>query len=218
MGTEVSLEFEFRNKRHRDAQKGVEALVRELGRATSRLGPVLKHELLRYMQEVRKSLIQRHSQAFINPTNVPATGASNLLRRQGGVAGIKASAVGERDLNQITGVLTIPFPISVHEEGATIRPRAAQYLTIPLSAALDSRGVPLRPSARSWDNTFVQTSTRGNLLIFQRRGSKIVPLYLLRRQVKLPARLRAQATLEAGQDHFVDRSIEAMTKELLKRV
>ena len=39
-------------------------------------------------------------------------------------------------------------------------------------------------------NTFVQYSKKGNLLIFQKRSrGSIVPLYILKKRVKIPARL-----------------------------
>lgn len=215
MAEQISIEFQFRNKRFRDAQKGLEAFASELGKDVQRLGPILTKALQRYLDEVRRALIRRHSKPFSNPTNVPATGSSDLLQRRGGIKGITTLVKSSKDLNLIAGTLIVPFPISVHEEGTTIRARSAKFLTIPLSAALSSRGIPLRPKARDWQNTFVQRSRRGNLLIFQRRGTQIVPLYLLKRSVTLPPRLKAEETLRAGEDFFVDTVIDEMSKAIL---
>ncbi len=215
MAERITIEFQFRNKRFTDAQKGLEAFAAELGRDVQKLGPILSKSLQRYLDEVRRALIRRHSKPFSNPTNVPATGSSDLLRRSGGIRGITTLVKSAKDLNRIAGTMIVPFPISVHERGTTIRARNAQFLTIPLSAALDSRGIPLRPSARSWDMTFVQRSRRGNLLIFQRRGTQIVPLYLLKKSVTLPPRLKAEESLLAGEDFFVSETIDAMAKALM---
>jgi hypothetical protein len=70
----------------------------------------------------------------------------------------------------------------VHEYGATIRPRRAQYLAIPLTDEARAH----RP--RELD-LFVVRSKRGNLLLVRRVSSdRIVPLYLLREEVDVPAR------------------------------
>jgi hypothetical protein len=89
-------------------------------------------------------------------------------------------------------------------------------LTIPLPAALDARGVPRKRSARDWDNTFVQKSRRGNLLIFQRRGREIVPLYALKPEVRVRARLGVRDELEAGVAGFVERAAAAMIQQLAR--
>ena len=74
-----------------------------------------------------------------------------------------------------------------HEYGATIRPKRARYLTIPLPAAKDSRGVA--PPARTFLDTFVARSKAGNLILFQRAGTGIVPLFLLHPgPVRIPPR------------------------------
>ncbi len=215
MAEQISIEFQFRGKRFRDAQKGLEAFAAELGKDVQKLGPILTRALQRYLDEVRRALIRRHSKPFSNPTNVPATGSSDLLSRSGGIRRITTLVKSSRDLNLITGTMVVPFPLSVHERGTTIRAKSSQFLTIPLSAALSARGIPLRPKARDWNNTFVQRSKRGNLLIFQRRGAQIVPLYLLKRSVTLPPRLKAEETLMAGEDFFVESLITEMSKVIL---
>lgn len=219
MATE--LEFGLRlpgSPRVQDARKGLERLAFRLGKSVETAAPVLAREIEKFLNEVRQALIQRHSKPFVNPTNAPATGEEDLLRRSGGIMNIRVAIQSANDLNNVAGRLLVPFPISVHEEGATIRARNAQFLTIPMPAALNSRGIPIRPSARDWPDTFVQRSRRGNLLIFQRRGGTIVPLYLLRRQVQIPPRLEAQKTIDAGSDFFVDTAIDAMANAILEGV
>jgi hypothetical protein len=79
-------------------------------------------------------------------------------RSGGGLRSIKDSIkVTAGNPNEVTGSITTG-KMTVHETGATITPRKAQYLTVPLTPALNSSGLPLRSSAREWDNTFIATS------------------------------------------------------------
>jgi hypothetical protein len=104
----------------------------------------------------------------------------------------------------------------VHEFGATIKPKSAKYLTVPLPAALDGKGVPKKQSAREWDNTFVAQSKAGNLIIFRRRGSQVVPLYVLKSSVTIPPRLGMRKTLDAGVPYFVERAMDSLVREIMK--
>jgi hypothetical protein len=75
-------------------------------------------------------------------------------------------------------------------------------LTIPLPAAMDNNGVT-RGSARDeaiFGETFIRKSAKGNLIIFGKlkyvKGKsagkvkgKLVPLFLLKNQVNVPARI-----------------------------
>jgi hypothetical protein len=86
----------------------------------------------------------------------------------------------------------------------TIRPVRAKWLTIPLEAAMTKAGVA-RGAARSgmWGETFVARSRKGNLILFGKRviqkGSrsgettgKIQPLFLLKKEVKIKARVHPE--------------------------
>lgn len=76
-----------------------------------------------------------------------------------------------------------------HEFGAIIRPRRAKYLKIPLSAVKTPAGaVRSRYQGGRLPNTFVQRSRRGNLIIFQRVGKRLLALFLLVKQVTIPKR------------------------------
>jgi len=77
-----------------------------------------------------------------------------------------------------------PAWVGVHEYGATIRPRRARYLAIPLTEEARRVGSP-----RAYPSPlFSARSRRGNLLLFRREGRAIVPVYLLRDSVTIPAR------------------------------
>jgi hypothetical protein len=66
------------------------------------------------------------------------------------------------------------------------------------SAALDSKGVPLKANPRMWDSTFVATLKAGNLLIFQRQGPNIIPLYVQKASVYIPPRLGLSDAIRTG--------------------
>ena len=194
-------------------ERGLIDIERRLSKAMDKSAPKVSQELLKALNLVTRRMIQKHG----TPWRAGGSGR-NLFRRSGsGLRGIRELTKVSRGikLEQVRGQIGAKFPLSVHERGATIRPTRAQYLTIPLPAALDSSGIPRRRRARDWDNTFVARSRRGNLLIFQKRGEEIVPLYLLRREVRLPARLSLGSTLDTeGLPFFERRAFEAISKEL----
>ena len=65
------------------------------------------------------------------------------------------------------------------EKGGVIRPVRKKMLTIPLPG--------VKGWARNYDNTFIQRSRKGNLLIFQKVGKGIKPLFVLKDRVRIPA-------------------------------
>jgi hypothetical protein len=70
---------------------------------------------------------------------------------------------------------------TILERGGTIVPINAGALTIPLPAALTPAGVSRGP-ARSFNNTFIAKN-----MIFQKQGNKIMPLFVLKQSVRIPA-------------------------------
>jgi len=72
----------------------------------------------------------------------------------------------------------------IQEEGGDIKAKNVTYLTIPLPAVKTKAG-KTRGGARSFKNTFVKKSKKGNLIIFQNKGKDIIPLFLLRKKVTL---------------------------------
>jgi hypothetical protein len=96
----------------------------------------------------------------------------------------------------------------------TIVPKRSKYLTIPLPAAMTKAGVG-KGSARlgPWTNTFVRKSKAGNLIMFgqmtsyskvkvggtavkglaiRKISSNVVPLFVLKKQVKVKARIHPE--------------------------
>jgi hypothetical protein len=209
MAQTFELGFEFRNKRFRDAEKGLRVFVETLNKDWDGAAKVLGAEMKTFLNSVAQALVQRHSSAWPG-----GTGEKTLSKRSGDLtASIEKSVkITGTTFGDLEGHISAAFPGIVHEFGATIRPKKGKYLTVPLPAALDSRGVPYRRSARDWDNTFVARSKKGNLIIFQRRGVQITPLYVLKTSVKIPARLGMGQTLNIGIPYFVERAMDRIVK------
>lgn len=84
---------------------------------------------------------------------------------------------------------------NVHEYGALIRGKP--WLTVPLP------GVSGRAS--DYPGAFIIKSRRGNLLIVQKRGKEIQPLFVLKRSVRLKARLTLRATWSSSRERGIRR-------------
>lgn len=98
------------------------------------------------------------------------------------------------DASKLPDAVTIGSPLpymAAHETGATIRPKRARVLTIPLAAARTPRGVArfsAREAATKYRSTFWQETPSGSLILFGSTSTAIVPLFVGKRKVKLPAR------------------------------
>jgi len=143
-------------------------------------------------------------------------GRPGVYTRSGRLRGSFHHAVRGASLNQLVGLyFTNLVYAPVQERGATISARRARYLTIPLDAAKTPAGVARGP-ARSFPNTFFLRSSRGNLLLMQRRpGQKAVPLFLLKRSVKVPPRLGLEAEWRAFRPHVVEKLRQATRRALV---
>ncbi len=199
--------------------KGLKAFERGFRSAINRSSVPIGKELKRMLTLVLGEMRKRHSTPFTKDRQ-PVTGLTNrLLKRTGkGLDSIKKTIKvnsGAGDFVEITGQIGAPFPMSVHERGKTIRPKRAKFLAIPLPAAVDSKGV-LRMRPREWPDTFVGRSSKGNLLIFQVSGTGIIPLFLLKRKVKIPARLGMGKALTKELPFFQKRLIDMLDRRLAR--
>lgn len=216
MPSAFELQLNIDGKRFKDVDAGIRALARGLDPARLGLDRIITRELKDMLDTVADAMAQRHSTPWRPGTRLPTGVRSGKLARRSGatIRAVKKSVKVRGTGRDITGTIGGPFWLVVHEEGATIRAKRARYLTIPLPAALTSRGTPRRRRARDWPNTFVQRSRRGNLIIFQKRGSRIVPLYLLKKRVRIPRRLGLGATLRAAAPVALDRIGEAVVQRI----
>lgn len=173
----------------------VEFDLKTFSRQMSEVKKAVRRELANGAQDVLDAFVTDQVVRRLSmpgPESLGARGGS--LRRS-----LKSSKVSQRG-NTIKGRVFIRGSLQnkkarTHIFGATITPTRAQYLTVPTRFALTGdrpRGTPRRRSARMWPNTFVRRTKAGKLIIFHRRGKgrrrNIVPLYVLRKQVKIPKR------------------------------
>lgn len=213
MADEFQFEVAFRNKRYNDAEKGLIALGNSISNGVlTKLPPVLKTELRNYLDSVALALQQRHGNPWPGGTT-----ASTLSRRSGKlIASIPESVrVYGGSLGDIEGLIGSAEPYArIQETGGTIYPVKAQWLTVPLPAALNSDGTPKKATAREWDNTFIIKSKAGNLIIVQKNGADLIPLYVLKKSVTIPPRMKMRETVEVGIPYFQELAVEAMVKTI----
>lgn len=215
---EVTIELDWRGKRYRSVERGLNALAKDLQEDTEKWGGIARRVLREYMDGVVLSVQQRTTTAYPSGTSPPGQFPGTLSRRSGKLsASLNPNQVTiEGDDTNVRVGFTLTGIAAVHERGATIRPKRASYLTIPLPAALDSRGLPRRPNARAWKNTFVQRSKKGNLLIFQKQGKDLVPLYVLKKSVRIPRRLGFEEAFNSGRDFVADKLAQEILKEFTR--
>jgi hypothetical protein len=201
MATQFEVGVSFKGRRYQDAEQGLQALAKDLGKLEHNVYPVVSVELRRLLDGVTEALARRHG----NPYPAGTTGNS-LSRRSGDlVASLKAAAqVIGSDMSSLHATLGGVFYARIQEEGGTIVPKKAKYLTIPLPAALNANGTPKKQKARDWDKTFIIESKKGNLLIVRREGKALTPLYVLKTQVYIPPRLNLRASVDAAMPAWID--------------
>lgn len=121
---------------------------------------------------------------------------------------------------------TSPYAPYQQMGSESIVPTRSKYMTIPLSGAMTKTG--RKRGALGWfEDTFVQRTKNGNLVVFQRTGKKrlkkvrdgkkdpsIRPLFLLRKQTKLEPRLRFFEEWDAQNDRLMERVAGAVERTL----
>ena len=174
-------------------------------RNLQRLNQIAEQEMRKYLHAVTTTLAERHGRPY-----VAGAKRKTLQRRSGaGLRSLKNFLV-RRKGDEVSGHVRLNKYMAFHEHGGWISAKNATYLTIPLEAALNANGTPKKRRARDWNNTFVARSRRGNLIIFQKRGRRVVPLYVLKKKVRIPARLGLRKELQKKRP--------AMRRALLARI
>jgi len=107
---------------------------------------------------------------------------------------------------------------NIHITGGTIKAKPGKFLTIPTRHALTASGSQLKGgamSARDFKNTFIRKSKTGTLIIFQKNRNGIIPLFILKRSVRIPKRDYIGATSQRVQREMpgiFQASVERMAK------
>lgn len=207
----VTLEAEFDGKRFKHASDGLRALAERFGKDFAEFGHVLGREMQAFLDEELLNLSGIHSGSV--------TTRNRLAKRTGDL--VKALQRGAEvthsgKLTSVEGRVYLPRQYHVHEYGGTLRPTSGKYLFVPLPAALTSNGKPKKMRPRDWRGTFIAESRKGNLLLFQRKGPRLIPLYALKPKAKIRPRLGLRQNIRRGVPAFADRALEALLDEILK--
>ena len=207
-----TLEVHVGGKVFDDLDTAVDYVIKTLEQSQDRAASKITRELRHALQRVAKEMEEKHS----GPWNGSVVNSGDRLQRRSG-AGLKSilesiRVRGTASLSTMEGQISTGT-MTIHETGGVITAKSGRYLTIPLPAALDSRGVPLRPSARDWDNTFVQRSRKGNLIIFQKRSQGIVPLYVLKSSVTIKPRLGMESAFMSEIPVLQERLLDLIAAE-----
>jgi len=215
MADDLKFDFdlEFRGAQF-EASEGLQERADGLERSIEQLPRDLRELVLDHLQKVEEQLTQRHSR----PYSPGQSRSRKRLRKRSGdlLKSIRESVnVTGTTIDELVGVIGSDLRYAaVQEEGATIT-KEDGYMTIPLDAALTSQGTKKKASARDWPNTFVKESRKGNLLIFQRRGNGIVPLYLLRKEVTIPPRLGMGQTFFDTRGRFIGPARKRVARRIM---
>jgi hypothetical protein len=204
---DFDFQVKFGSRTFDNPAEGINSFVRELQRVWTGEAVVVKDTLKQYLDKVAQELANRHSGGMTTPTS--------LAKRTGrSVESIVRSVnVKGRTWDQLSGSIGGSAQLAIHEFGGTIHARGGKYLTIPLPAALSKSGTA-PPFARQWKNTFVAMSKNGNLLIFQRRASGIVPLYVLKPSVRIRPRLGMRSELEKQAPYFLTQAADLIVRDV----
>jgi hypothetical protein len=110
---------------------------------------------------------------------------------QRGGAGLKGSIKQSAVVARRTSVFTTFIYARTQEKGGWVTAKPGGFLTIPLSDKAKTRSRMAKGARGIAANTLILRSKRGNLIVFEKRGKrkpKLIPHYLLRKAVYLPAR------------------------------
>lgn len=122
-----------------------------------------------------------------SPNRSPSAPGSPPNRQTSNLAGSirRSPAVARR-----TSVFTTVIYSRIQEFGGTINAKGG-YLPIPISDKAKTRSRNAKGARGIAPETLILRSKRGNLIIFEKRGKrnpKLIPHYVLKKSVTLPAR------------------------------
>lgn len=206
--TPITLTAKVNGKSYRDAGTALHAVKRMLGTGWTGAASQARGVFADFMNSVAQEIVKKNGGAW------PAGTTSNSVsKRSGGfqAAILDGVTVKGTMLGDLTGYIVVPEPYAIHETGGKRKMRD-KLIAVPLPAALDGSGNPIYMSPRQWGNTFVAETGRGNVVIFQNRGGSIVPLYVLKTSVTIPARLGIGRTLESGLPRLVEQMLDTLVQ------
>jgi len=134
------------------------------------------------------------------------SGRPGLRRRTGGLAGsFNRQTTGDRIDNLRVRYGTNKEYAKIHQHGGTIRAKRSKYLTIPTYLNRTPTGTTRR-DARSFPNVAFVRSRRGRLIMLAGDDpNDLRPMFILVKEVKVPARLGMFELWDKGKPALVSR-------------
>ena len=177
-----------------------------LAKLTKELGVAVREETKQYAREWQQAV----SLDSIGPGGKGKRGGGRLHNRTGALRrSVRWKQTRDR-VRMTVGGADAPHAVT-QELGGVIRPRRRKYLTVPLPNALTASGAQsgkyrIRARGGRFETdagpTFIFRSKKGNLIVAVRRknrkafDAKRDSLYVLKRSVKIPPRLKAWETAQ----------------------
>ena len=212
---QLGFDVSVNGKQVQDSGFALDISAQHVEQIMDTIMPEIKSALLETLQRVAAKLVELHGNPW--PGTV-ASDSKTLYRRSGyGLDFIKQSIdVSGAGMDELVGVIKAPSYMMAHEDGGIVRASGSKFLAIPLPAAMDGRGNKLRQRATDWPNTFIHRGKSGALLIFQRRGAEVVPLYILKPSIYLRPRLKMVETMDDELPYFEKKIFDALTRAAQK--
>lgn len=165
--------------------------------------------LTRELRDALEKILRRFEREFVSTR---LSGRPGLQRRSGNLARSWVREVRGRRLKDLQARFATRVKYApIHEFGGIIRPVRAKFLAIPLS---DSRVKGTADSPRDYPDGFFLRSKGGNLLFGVSEGDRFVPLFVLKREVRIPARMGLLDLWEAKRAGITDQLNDAVRRAL----
>lgn len=185
------------------------AQLKEIKGLMTRIGSLKSHEIITAFR--RAALIME------NRVKLNTTKGGGLNSPTGKLRSSIGSVVRERDgklaayigSGQRTGKPVVYA--NILETGGLIRPVKRQWLTIPTDYAKTAAGAG-NIRAREVPNGFFQRTKEGTLILYQGGKSEPVPMFILRKQVKIPPKRYLSLSVEQSQQAVFDELKAALGK------
>lgn len=184
---------------------------------TPRMQGALTKEVKKQSRALRAYIVVRHLTG--------GTSADRLANRSGHLIRTTKPLPVQQESNRIfAGVEFSTKYARVHigTEGQriVIKPVSAKMLAIPLNAAKTAAGVARYKSPRDVPGLHLIKSKAGNLLLVKTIGKgkgKIIPMFVLKSMVTVPARVHPESILMAKKIEIVQGFQDAIEKSLSKQ-
>jgi len=197
---------------------------------------------LRVMRKALNDVGFLHTRTMAQSRFKPYTGRARGRKMQNRSGALRRSIGHKVDggtLDALALKLFVASPYArIQEEGGTITAKRSRFLTIPTKAALTRGGAQsgrfrIRKTANGFRTdvgpTFIFKSRGGNLLIGVKsdktgkalatgagRNKQLKAIYILRRSVKIPPRLRFKQTFRKRTRKFLDQRIQTAGDEIVQ--